>query len=121
MRTSAFFLVWLACGGALAAGRLPLRDGEYSSKPCNGVPELENSFGFYDGSITPVAEGLDINYFCKISKLAVAGSAYTGSAVCDVDLRVRWPTRRYNFSFTIADNSTFVSKGKTYRWCAPHR
>ena len=35
--------------------------------------------------------------------------------------RIPGPAETYRFSYTILSDTTFVSKGKTYKWCAESR
>jgi hypothetical protein len=121
-------ILMMAASAAYAAQKLPLREGEYTSGLCNGSPDYLTTIGVHTltlgpqvgmQSLSPAAEGQDGS--CVIRRLKVSGNAYSGSTPCDSGTRMSLPTGTYRFSYTIIDNATFISKGKTYRWCAEHR
>lgn len=116
----AFALVpLLFAGTALAADRLPLRDGDYNSASCAGRPDIVTSIGLYRGVLSP--NGDDRDGYCTIRRVRVSGNVYSGSAACVSGGRAASPDGTYDFRYTVLDASTFISNGKTYRWCAAHR
>jgi hypothetical protein len=66
----------------------------------------------------PQAEDQDGN--CALKRVKIAGNVYSGSAACETGTRMALPTGTYKFAYTVLDQSTFISKGVTYRWCAAH-
>ena len=106
-------------GVSHAASRLPLRNGEYATSCAGGVPDTLTSIGYYDGSLNPEAEGQ--SGYCPAEKVAIKGQVYSSSSKCKSGTRMQLPTGTYRFSYTILNDTTFVSKGKTYHWCSPGR
>jgi hypothetical protein len=102
-----------------AASGLPLRNGEYAASCTGGVPDILTSIGYYNGSLSPQAEGQD--GYCPAKKVTTKGQVYSGSSKCDSGTRMQLPTGTYRFSYTILNDTSFVSKGKTYHWCSPGR
>ena len=112
-----------------AAGRLPLVPGEYSVGRCLTPPDAARSIGLYtfpDGRfagrqfLSPAAEGMF--GICTLAEpLTVAGNIYSGAPSCESGGRASSDLGRFRFSFQVVDEKTFVSKGKTYAWCAAHR
>jgi hypothetical protein len=106
-------------GVSHAASGLPLRNGEYATSCAGGVPDILTSIGYYDGRLSPQAEGQ--GGYCPAKKVTIKGQVYSGSSKCDSETRMQLPTGTYRFSYTILNDTTFVSKGKTYHWCSPGR
>lgn len=120
--------VGLLMASAAHADKLPLKSGEYSNVACTARPDIMTTIGIYvlsDGprkgtqSLSPQGEGQD--GYCSVGRLKVSGKVHSGSAKCESGTRMALPTGTYTFSYTIVDDSTFTSRGKTYRWCAAHR
>lgn len=107
-------------GVSHAASALPLRNGEYATSCAGGVPNILTSIGYYDGGLSPQAEGQD--GYCLAKKVTIKGQVYSGSSKCvSGGTRIQYPAGTYRFSYTILNDTTFVSKGKTYHWCSPGR
>ncbi|MCZ0735523.1 hypothetical protein [Phreatobacter sp. AB_2022a] len=116
----------LVATGASAADRLPLRDGDYNSVACGppgrgtGAGDILSSIGLYSGTLSP--RGEDRDGYCRIGRVRVEGNVYSGTARCETGGSGGVsPDGTYAFRYRILDETTFVSNGKTYRWCAPHR
>lgn len=99
-------------------GRLPLRDGEYAVDCQRGYESME-SIGYYSGALAPMAEGQE--GYCELKRVSVKAGVYSGSTACDSGTRISTDLGTYRFSYRITGNTSFVSKGKRYKWCAPHR
>jgi hypothetical protein len=107
-------------GVSHAASGLPLRNGEYATSCAGGLPNILTSIGHYDAILFPHAEGQDGS--CPGKKVTIKGQVYSGSFKCsDIGTRIQSPSGTYRFSYTILNDTTFVSKGKTYHWCSPGR
>lgn len=126
LRRSLLTILAIGVSASIAeAATLPLRDGEYGSGACSDWPYLMESIGLYTRSggggrfLTPGADGND--GYCTIGKLKVEGTRYSGTAKCTDGGKLDLPSGPYHFSYEIIDNKTFVSRGKTYRWCSEHR
>jgi len=118
----------LIVGPAFAKNVLPLQEGRYNFGKCPGPTSEEIgifSFAKSDGQhINPTSDGIDVA--CDIEKISVSENIYSGSAVClkriwaglfdDKPISVK-RVGTYKFSFKILNNRTFISKGKTYKWC----
>jgi hypothetical protein len=106
-------------GVSHAASGLPLRNGEYATSCAGGVPDILTSIGYYDGKLSPQAEGQD--GYCPVKIVTIKGQVYSGKSKCDSGTRMLLPTGTYRFGYTILNDTTFVSKGKTYHWCSAGR
>ena len=123
----AFIVTTLVSGPSFAADKIPIRDGEYTRGPCKGRPDIMENIGvhvLHGGpqkglqSLSPQAESQD--GYCTLKTVKTAGNVYSGSAACESGTRMALPTGTYKFAYTVLDQSTFISKGVTYRWCAAH-
>jgi hypothetical protein len=119
------FFVLEGVGVALAANSLPLRKGDYNSGSCSDRSIL-TSMGIYrsgnvDSGKQFIAANAEGNAYCYPTTLKIQGNVYSGVAKCDQGTRIPGPTETYRFSYTILNDTTFVSKGKTYKWCAESR
>lgn len=122
---SALMVIAAAIPEGHAASTLPLREGEYATACSGGVPDILASMGYYivpphhEGVLTPEAEGQ--SGYCHVRDLKAAGRVYSGNSSCDTGTRILSSTGTYRFSYTILNETNFVSRGKTYRWCTPGR
>ena len=123
-----FIITTLVSGPSFAADKIPIREGEYTRGACNEGASILESIGIYILSegpqkglqvLSPQAEKQD--GYCALKSVKTAGKVYSGSAACESGTRMALPTGTYNFAYTVLDQSTFISKGVTYRWCAAHR
>jgi hypothetical protein len=123
-----FVVMTLVAGPSFAANKIPIRDGEYTWGACNGRADILESIGAYvlsDGPqkglqlLSPQAEKQD--GYCALKRVKTAGNVYSGSAARESGTRMALPTGTYKFAYTVLDQSTFISKGVTYRWCAGRR
>lgn len=126
MKIAILLAATLVATGASAADRLPLRDGDYNSVACGrpgrstGAGDILSSIGLYSGTLSP--RGEDRDGYCRIGRVRVEGNVYSGTARCETGGSGGVsPDGTYAFRYRILDETTFVSNGKTYRWCAPHR
>ena len=117
----------LVLSSALGA-TLPLVDGDYTRGRCTGgSSDILESIGVYtikEGPhkgrvLSPDGEGL--YGYCYIGKLDTSSGRFSGSAKCRSGTRIDTSEGIYRFTYHVLNDRTFVSKGKTYVWCAPHR
>jgi hypothetical protein len=109
------------------AATLPLQDGEYTRGACKGGSDITESIGIYTLTspqrgtrvLSPNGDGQD--GYCKFGDLRAVGNRYSGDAECSSGTRIDSPTGTYRFAYDVIDNKTFISRGKTYRWCAKGR
>jgi hypothetical protein len=123
-----FIVTTLVSGSSFAANKIPIREGEYTREACKGGADILESIGVYvarEGPqkglqvLSPQAEEQD--GYCALKRVETAGNVYSGSAACESGTRMALPTGTYKFAYTVLDQSTFISKGVTYRWCAAGR
>jgi hypothetical protein len=122
-----FVVTTLVSGPSFAADKIPIREGEYRGA-CNGPADFLESIGAYvlregpqKGLQIPSPQAEKQDGYCALKRVKTAGNVYSGSATCESGTRMALPTGTYKFAYTVLDQSTFISKGVTYRWCAPHR
>jgi hypothetical protein len=111
------------------AATLPLKEGVYSSAECSGArPPIEQTIFVapsYDpqykseAHVGPSSEGKVGS--CMLKSVRVDGDHYSGSAPCTLGMKANLADGTYKFDWQVIDQQTFVSRGATYRWCAPHR
>ena len=76
-------------GVSHAASALPLRNGEYAASCAGGVPNILTSLGYYDGGLSPQAEGQDGYCLAKKSQskdkyIPAAQSVCLGEVGCSI-------------------------------------
>lgn len=109
------------------AATLPLKEGVFSRIACEArTPAAQNDIFVapaYDPTfkseahISPNSEGNMGN--CAIKRVKVSGNRYSGTAPCKAG-SAEVPSGAYAFDYQVIDRTTFVSRGATYHWCAPH-
>lgn len=110
------------------AATIPLREGDYSRGACTaGRSDISDSIFVApkadpklqsDAFVSPGSEGNMGN--CMLKRVKAAGNRYSGAAPCTAG-NAEVPSGTYKFDWQVLDPQTFVSRGATYRWCAPHR
>lgn len=110
------------------AAKLPLKAGVFSKVECSAMrPDASDSIFVapaYDPKfrsdpfIDPGSEGNMGN--CTLKRVKAAGNRYSGTAPCTAG-NAEVSSGSYRFDWQVLDPQTFVSRGATYRWCAPHR
>ena len=120
-------LATLTLASALAA-TLPLEDGNYTRGRCQGgSSDITESIGVYtikEGPhkgrvLSPDGEGL--YGYCYIGKIDASSGRFSGSAKCRSGTRIETSEGTYRFTYQVLNNRSFVSKGRTYVWCASGR
>lgn len=121
-------LLSAAYSPSLSAASLPLRDGNYTSGVCKNRSEITESIGLYTLTsgpkrgqrfLTPDAEGAFGS--CYLSTIHVAANRFSGIAKCSLSERTEIARVPYRFIFEIINSSSFISRGKFYKWCLEHR
>lgn len=104
-----------------AAPKIPLKDGDYGIGSCSDS-SMSNSMGIYtlDNGEQFIAPEPKLKQQCHPTKIIVRGKTYSGSAQCAAEIN-EIPQFHYYFKYTLLDNRTFISEGKTYNWCTEHR
>lgn len=110
------------------AATLPLREGDYSRGACAaGHSDISDSISVYptpdrkvgsDAFVSPGSEGNMGN--CTLKRVKASGNRFSGTAPCTAG-NAEIPSGTYKFDWQVLDQQTFISRGATYRWCAPHR
>lgn len=118
---------------ALAFPQLPLKEGEFTRGHCETNPtpripstDVTESIGVYTvldvakpyQFISPMAE--DQTGYCMVKKFKTSGQNVSGKTSC-VEGKGDFPSGNYIFNYRILNSTAFVSRGVTYKWCAPHR
>ena len=112
----------LSVSTALAAQKIPLRDGLYHRAGACANDDKGVTIGIYTLSngnqlFLPEAEG---KHQCLINKLSVNGNLYSGIAECSAGTH-DVPDGTYRFSYNVLDGLTFISRGAKYAWCSEYR
>jgi hypothetical protein len=124
------FLVLATLVPSLALGAtLPLEDGEYTRGRCEGgsadITESISLHTILEGAqkgrrfLSPDGEGQ--GGVCYLEKIDDSGAQFSGSAKCRSGTKIDTSEGTYRFTYEVLNNRTFVSKGRKYVWCAPHR
>jgi hypothetical protein len=115
-------------GGAAHGATLPLEDGDYTRGKCvEGRSDISESIGLYtltEGKnrgrrfLSPDGESQD--GYCLLNRVTASGNRVSGSAPCKAgNLEIASGT--YRFTYDVINSRSFVSRGRTYQWCAEHR